>query len=225
MTHTGSRSQAEQAYDYLRAGILSDRYSPGTHLIETELAQSLDVNRAVIRGALARLSLEGLVEKQRHRGARVRLVSPEEAFEIVEARAVLEGLAARRVAETGDQQLVRDLKRLSREMTDRLKVGDLLGYSEVNGQLHSRILRASGQTTVQRLVDSLSAQLVRYQYRTVLVPGRARESLQEHQNIVEAIAAGDAEGAERAMRKHLEKVALTVASIEERTSQPAVRLK
>jgi DNA-binding GntR family transcriptional regulator len=185
-------------------------------LVETELAQSLRVDRAVIRGALARLSLEGLVEKQPNRGARVRLVSPSEAVEIVEARGVLEGLAARRVAESRDDRLVRDLKRLSREMADRLNVEDLLGYSDANGRIHTRILDASGQATVQRLVDSLSAQLVRYQYRTVLVPGRARASLQEHQVIVDAIAAGDGDRAERAMRRHLANVAETVAGIDER---------
>jgi len=61
--------------------------------------------------------------------------------------------------------------------------------------------------TVRRLSGTLMSQIVRFQYRTVLLPGRPERSLREHTAIVEAIAAGDGEAAERAMGRHLSRVA------------------
>ncbi|MGZ4195560.1 MAG: FCD domain-containing protein [Solirubrobacteraceae bacterium] len=74
-------------------------------------------------------------------------------------------------------------------------------------RLHGRILELSNHATARRLSQTLTSQLVRFQYRTVLLPGRAQRSYAEHTEIVEAIAAHDAEGAEAAMRSHLSRVA------------------
>src|SRR5262249_61685517 len=82
-----------RAEDRLREAIVTGRLQPNERLIESDLARSLGVSRTLIRTALARLEQEGLVEHERHRGARVRLVEHTEAVEILEARAVLEGLA------------------------------------------------------------------------------------------------------------------------------------
>ena len=84
--------------DRLREAIVTGRFQPSERLVETDLTRVLGVGRSAVRTALARLEHEGLVEHERHRGARVRLVGAEEAVEILEARAVLEGLAARHAA-------------------------------------------------------------------------------------------------------------------------------
>jgi DNA-binding GntR family transcriptional regulator len=85
--------------------------------------------------------------------------------------------------------------------------GDLMAVSDANAGLHRRILEISGHETARRLSATLISQIVRFQYRTVLLPGRPERSDREHTAIVAAIAAGDAEGAERAMRRHLSHVA------------------
>src|SRR5579875_664954 len=79
--------------DRLRAAIVDGDLLPNERLVEAELTRRLGVGRSAVRTALARLEHEGLVEIEPHRGARVRVVSLPEAVEIVEARAVLEGLA------------------------------------------------------------------------------------------------------------------------------------
>jgi DNA-binding FadR family transcriptional regulator len=73
--------------------------------------------------------------------------------------------------------------------------------------LHGRILEISGHATVARLIATLKSQLVRFQYRTILLPGRSEHSFSEHSRIVQAIGDGDADGAEQAMRTHLSYVA------------------
>ena len=158
--------------------------------------------------ALVRLEHDGLVEHERHRGARVRRVSEDEAVEILEVRAALESLAARRAARAGDaRRTCASCARSSREMRAHRERGDLMAVSDANAALHRRILEISGHETVRRLSGTLMSQIVRFQYRTVLLPGRSDRSLREHTAIVEAIAAANGDMAERAMRRHLSQVA------------------
>src|ERR1700750_2496061 len=82
------------AYAALHAAIVAGALSPGERLVEEELAEKLGYSRGAVRGAILRLGHEGLVSRERNRGARVRRFTLEEAVEILEARAALESLAA-----------------------------------------------------------------------------------------------------------------------------------
>ncbi len=195
------------SYDALRDAIVRGDIAPDARLVESDLSTTFEMSRGAVRTALIRLEQDGLVVRERHRGARVRRVSDEEAVEILQARAVLEGLAARQAAERIDDlgiRLLRDCLARHRELLER---GDLLGASDANGELHAALLELSGHTIAVRLIESLNAQTVRYQYRTILIPGRPAASVSEHAAIVDAVSAGDAAGAEAAMRGHLFNVA------------------
>lgn len=191
----------------LREAIVTGRLQPNERLVETELTQTLGVGRSAVRTALARLEQEGLVEHKRHRGARVRFVDVPEAVEILEARAVLEGLAVRYAATRAKPADIADLHRILAEMRRRLDDGDLLGVSDENAVLHRRLMAIAGHATAGRLILGLKSQLVRFQYRTILLPGRSEESFAEHTAIVEAVASDAPEAAEAAMRTHLSHVA------------------
>jgi DNA-binding GntR family transcriptional regulator len=197
----------DAGYHALRDAIASGELLPSERLVEEELARRLGVGRAAVRMALVRLEHDGLVERERNRGARVRRVTEEEAVEILEVRAALESLAARHAAERATPADVRELRALLREMRTRRERGDLMAVSETNARLHRRILEISGHATARRLSGMLISQIVRFQYRTVLLPGRPERSHHEHTAIVDAIAAGNADAAERAMRRHLDHVA------------------
>jgi DNA-binding GntR family transcriptional regulator len=163
-----------------------------------------------VRTALIRLEQDGLVVREPHRGARVRRVSDAEAVEILQARAVLEGLAVRQTAERIDDAGIARLGSCLDRQRELLEHGDLLGASDVNADLHATLLELSGHATAVRLIQSLNAQTVRYQYRTILIPGRPAASMAEHAAIVEAVSAGHATEAEAAMRAHLFNVAEAV---------------
>jgi DNA-binding GntR family transcriptional regulator len=193
--------------DRLREAIVTGRFQPSERLVEADVARELGVGRSAVRTALARLEHEGLIEHERHRGARVRLVGAREAVEIIETRAVLEGLAARHAAANATPEDVDDLNRILGGMRRRLEDGDLLGASDQNAVLHGRILELSRHATAGRLIATLKSQLVRFQYRTIMLPGRSERSFGEHSAIVGAIAAGDSDAAEQAMRTHLSHVA------------------
>jgi DNA-binding GntR family transcriptional regulator len=194
-------------YQWLRSAIARGRLQPDERLVEADIVRATGASRTAVRTALVRLAHDGLVEHERTRGARVRMVGEAEAVEILQVRAALEALAARGAAERTGPGDVDGLRDILATMRDRLDDGDLLGVSERNGVLHARILSLSGHATAARLVGSLNSQLVRFQYRTILVPGRAERSYAEHTAIVDAIAAGDPDAAEAAMRSHLAHVA------------------
>jgi DNA-binding GntR family transcriptional regulator len=193
-------------YLKLREAIVSGRLQPSERLVEADLTELLGVSRSAVRTALVRLAQDGLVEHEPNRGAKVRFVPEQEAVEIVEIRAALESLAARHAAERALPADVEAMEATLASMRERLDAGDLLGASDRNPELHARVLAASGHGTVERLVSSLSSQLVRFQYRTILAPGRSERSFEEHGALVAAIRAADPDAAETAMRTHLDHV-------------------
>ncbi|MBV9229584.1 MAG: FCD domain-containing protein, partial [Chloroflexi bacterium] len=91
-----------------------------------------------------------------------------------------------------------------------IEEGDLLGASEVNARLHQTLLHIARHATATRLLNMLKPQNVRFQYRTILVPGRPERSHKEHRAIIEAVANHDPDRAEAAMRLHLSHVAETL---------------
>ena len=195
------------SYDALREAIVRGAIAPNARLIEADVSTEFAMSRGAVRTALIRLEQEGLVVREPHRGARVRPVSDEEAIEILEARAVLEGLAVRMAAERIDDIGAARLRACLSRQRELLEHGDLLGASDTNADLHATLLELSGHDTALRLIHALNSQSVRYQYRTILIPGRPASSVAEHTAIVDAVVDGDPDRAEIAMRTHLFNVA------------------
>jgi DNA-binding GntR family transcriptional regulator len=201
------RLRADDGYLRLREAIVRGELAPNQRLVEADMSSDYGMPRAAVRTALVRLEHEGLVEREPHRGARVRLVSEAEAVEILEVRAALEGLAARQAALNLTPAGAGALRRILERQAAALSKQDLLGASDVNAELHAKIVELSGHATAQRLVRALNSQMVRFQFRTILIPGRPAQSIAEHTAIVDALTGGQPEAAERAMRRHLNQVA------------------
>ncbi|MBV8964489.1 MAG: GntR family transcriptional regulator [Hyphomicrobiales bacterium] len=99
------RRDSKDVTTRLREAITSGRFQPNERLIEMELAALLAANRTNVRTALAQLEQEGLVVREANRGARVRLVSHEDAIEITQARGALEALIAGLAARAPNGQI------------------------------------------------------------------------------------------------------------------------
>ena len=201
---------ADAIYQSLRDDIAGGLLHPNERLVEADLTETFHATRAAVRAALLRLEQERLIQHERNRGARVRLVPPEEAVEIYEIRSVLEGFAASRAADVASADDVTRLRSLLARIREQLDVEDLRGASGTNMDLHAAIVALAGHGTVERLIGTLNPHLVRHHYRTILQPERPEKSFAEHSAIVEAIARRDADGAERAMRDHLRSVTATL---------------
>jgi DNA-binding GntR family transcriptional regulator len=205
-THAARQQDRGDVAVRLREFIATGRFVPNERLVEAELATALQTNRANVRIALAMLDQEGLVIRERNRGARVRLVSDSEAMEIADARRALEAVVARQAAARAGKADAANLRKIVAGMRRAYATPDFIQVSQLNGQLHAEIQRIAGNKTVARLLETLKSQIVRQQYRAILLPGRARASMQEHAAIVAAICAHDETAAEAAMLRHMDGV-------------------
>jgi DNA-binding GntR family transcriptional regulator len=206
--------------DKLRMAIFHGELTPGQRLVETELAARYETSRGAVREALVLLSNEGLVSRQRNRGAWVRPVSLAEAIEITEARAVLEGLCAAKAAAVVTKQDLREFKVIAKKMTDAVRAGDVVTYNATSQQVHTRVREMAGQATVAGILDRLRYQSVRYQFHVSLLPGRPAQGLKEHLAVIDAVTSGDPRLAEQTMRGHLESVIGALHQLAERGAAP-----
>jgi DNA-binding GntR family transcriptional regulator len=206
--------------DRLRLAIYHGELTPGQRLVETGLAGRYDTSRGAVREALVLLSNEGLVSRERNRGAWVRPVSVPEAIEITEVRAVLEGLCAAKAATAATKADHRELKAVSKQMTDAVKNGDVVTYNATSQQVHRRIWEMAGQQSAAAILERLRYQSVRYQFHVLLLPGRMQQGLKEHLAIIDAVTSGDPDVAEQTMREHLGSVIGALRQLAEKGAVP-----
>jgi DNA-binding GntR family transcriptional regulator len=204
---------AEQA---LRVAISRGDMPPGYRLVEAELVALIGVSRSAVRLAIDALAAEGLVERIQNKGARVRVVSTEEAIAITECRMPLEGLLARKSAERITDAEADALRAHLHTMSAAVDSGDVLKYSELIQQLHGMVGETARHPIAADLVGRLQAQLVRHQFRLSLRPGRPRVSLGELTALVDAIADRDPDRAEAAAISHFRSV---IAALSETTPE------
>jgi DNA-binding GntR family transcriptional regulator len=159
-----------------------------------------------VRQAIDALAAEGLVERIQNKGARVRVVSSEEAIAITECRMPLEGLLARKAAERITDAQADRLRAHLHTMTAAVDSGDVQKYSELIQQLHGMVAEAARHPIAADLVGRLQAQLVRHQFRLSLRPGRPRVSLASLSELVSAITDRDPGRAEAAAVTHFRSV-------------------
>lgn len=156
------------------------------------------------RSAILHLAEEGVLTS--HRAHALADGADVGAVEIVQARMALEGLTARRAAENITPSAARELTSILRRLRRSIDRGDLLDASDANTALHREITEISRHTVAQVLIAELTSSELRTRCRTIFVAGRPAASLEEHAAVVDAVVSGDADRAERAMRKHLENV-------------------
>ncbi|MEV2243504.1 GntR family transcriptional regulator [Streptomyces sp. NPDC049970] len=190
----------------IREALAAGDMVPGQRLVEQELSEVFGATRSSVREALQDLAAEGLVELIPRRGARVRVISVEEAVQITECRALLEGLCARRAAEFASDEVRHELTGIGAAMSRAVAEGDPDAYSLLNRRLHECLGEVSGQKVAQALLDRMNGQMVRYQFRLALRPGRPARSLPQHLAIIRAVVAGDGAAAEAAARAHVDSV-------------------
>jgi DNA-binding GntR family transcriptional regulator len=198
-----------QVVEAIRAGVREGTYVPGQRLIEADLTASLGVSRGPLREALGRLESEGLITIEPHRGAVVRRLTRREVAELFEVREMLEGEAARLAATHIDDRDHR--MRMERQLDEVQRFRDRpdpIAYMTHNTLLHDEIFEVCENTLLRQLAVQLQTQTYRLQFTQLLRGESARHhSNDDHVVIVEAILAGNAKAAEKAMRRHVRRSA------------------
>jgi DNA-binding GntR family transcriptional regulator len=211
--------------DKLRMAIYHGEFVPGVRLVESELAARYDTTRGAVREALVQLENEGLIIRPRNRSASVRPVTPAEAVEITEVRAVIEGLCAAKAAATATEADHAELRALMRQMAAAVRHGDMVADSRISDLMHAKIREIGGQGTANRILERLRYQDVRYQFHVSLLPGRLVKGANEHYDIIEAVIAGDPVAAEQITRDHFSSVITALRQLEQVKAQhPGIAL-
>ena len=200
-----NRSNTTDAVHYaIREAILNGTLPPGAWLREDELATALQVSRTPVREALRRLSDEGLTTHVANRGSVVRAVTTEDVLAVYAVRESLEGLAARTAAMRRPAGFIDELRRIHREMRENLG-GDPQLAADLSFEFHAAIRDAAGNPYLARFLIHAEQVVRRFGRNTFTQPGRPEEALAEHLGLIEAIASGDADLAERLATEHMRK--------------------
>ena len=190
----------------IRERIVAGDYAPGQRLVEADLTEEHGASRGMVRTALIQLEQAGLVERIANRGARVRMIDIDEAVRLMEVRMVVEGLCAAKAAQHATPADVEELREVAAAMTEAVRAGESMVYSDLNAQLHEAIRRIADQHVATEVLLGLQARNVRHQFRLALRPGRMHVSLPEHLALIDEICAKDSAAAERAARRHVASV-------------------
>lgn len=199
-TRSGASSAA--VLEALRSDLLAGHYHPNERLVEADLSERYGATRTAVRAALMELTSQGLVEREPNRGARVRLVTVDEAIEIAEVRLTLQALCAERAAERGSEDQKQALVGVLDGLRKAVDVNDFEGLMTANLEIAARIREMAGHETASRIIEQLLTQHV-YRWFPLVLPERRVDSLRENERIVQAIAAGDAAAAKAATLDHL----------------------
>ncbi len=199
-------AKIELAYRQLKQDIISGVFSPNERLVEVPLTVRLGISRNTLRSVFARLESESVVVLEPNRGARVRAFSTDEAADVLRVREVNEGLVAALAAERATDEQLAVMRSALDDAAAALDRDDVVAYSRANRRFHEAVIEAAGSPAVAGVLESLHFPLIKFQFQSVLVPGRKAESLAEHRGLLAAIESRDVQEAERLARAHIRQV-------------------
>lgn len=210
----GSRVEVVSVVDTitsrLEAAIMTGALPAGERLSEQSLAARFGTSRGPLREAMRRLEGRGLIERRHNIGARVLSLSIDDLHELLIIREALEGIAARLAAERMSDAEIAELNGLLQRGPSATANEDLAERSSSgkmdDGDFHLRIITGSKNKRLVNLIFGDTFYLFRvYRFRASGIIGRREQAHFEHLSIAATITARDAEGAEKAMRYHLQR--------------------
>ena len=206
----------DTAYEALRDAIVTGTLTPGEMLHDTELCSWLGLSRTPVRGALARLEDEGLIETAPQRFTRVTPLRQGDAHALFPVLAALHALATELAVPRLDPPALRRLRRENDLHITALRARDAAGAYASDDRFHGVFVTASENREIPQALERLAPRLHRLELlRTGAMPGR--RALAQHEAIIARSAGGDARGAASAVRENW----LELGAMIERSLAPA----
>lgn len=197
------QSLTAKVYEHIRNGILDGSYKDGDFLVETRLAEELQVSRTPIREALKQLELEGLAMSMPNRGVVVQAISQNDIDDMYNIRQILEGLAAYWAAQRRTKEQLEALSEKVDLMDFYTGRGGASQLSRLDNEFHELIYKACDSRMLSHILASLHQNTRRARTSSLTIPSRPNDSLKEHRAIFAAIEAGDPQAAKEAMENHV----------------------
>ena len=188
----------------VRDMIIEGELAPGTRLHEGNLGKILGVSRTPLREALKFLASEGLVELSPGKGAVVRKFSEKDVHDSLIVLGSLEGLAGRLACANATDAEIHEVRQLHDRMMDMYGKRDRLPYFKLNQSIHSAILRLSKNEALVSVHGVLQARLKRIRYIGNEGPEKWAGAVADHEEIISALEARDAERLSKVLTAHME---------------------
>jgi DNA-binding GntR family transcriptional regulator len=205
-------SLREQALSSLRRAITTGQLKPGTHLVETELSEALQISRGTLREAMRQLQQEGLISAGARGRLSVRHLDAKEIRDIFDVRAALESLAARELASRPDRADAAATLRRAVDDMDRWAASNLEDRIEADLKFHRTMCQLTGNETLLHQWTSLEGSI----RMSIMFAGvdRAIKNMdaKRHLEIVDAIESGDGTKATVAVMDHMAGAAETLVT-------------
>lgn len=192
----------KDAYTLILEAIDNGTYRPGDRLVEAELAERFGVSRTPVREALQRLETQSMLARD-GRSLIVASLDHNQLAELYVVRAELEGLAARLAAKHATREEVKVLSDMVE--ADRAHLGDPPALSRANRRFHRQIHLASHNRYLVQQLELVHRSMALLATTSLAAEGRGEAALAEHLAIVQAIAAGNGDAAQEALRAHISK--------------------
>jgi DNA-binding GntR family transcriptional regulator len=208
---TTDSTKADEIALEVEREIVTGELAPGTVLRQEHLSERFSVSRTPVREALRQLQSGGLITVVPNRGAVVHVPSPWDVRAAHEVRAELEGLAAERAAtRISDDQLdrLRKAQETMRKVSEKPRPRRTAGPAPTtvaNDEIHTTIHQAARNPWLAKMIIQINESFPRNVLSLVLAenPVARRENVRQHDEIIDALAAGDGETAREAMRRHV----------------------
>lgn len=200
MAGTAPRPSARAiAYGRIRDDIIQGRFAPGALLSENELATGLGVSRQPVREALMLIAQEGLVEVRPQSGTYVTRIDPDRVREAQFIREAIElaSLAACAVPSPDDEERLRDIIARQRATSDRD------AFYPLDEEFHRALLGLAGHANAWAAVSAAKGHLDRARYVGMSATRSVQDYVDDHEQVLDALAAGRTDAALDALRAHL----------------------
>ncbi len=199
----GSATLTHRVEELLRREIVRGERPSGSRLNEVAIAAAFDVSRGPVREAIQRLASDGLVVIEPHRGTFVKSLDRNDVEKLFEVRAALEAEAAALAATKITDDGVALLRTLQEQSVSAVSQQDDHSFPDVI-DLHELISRLSDNPRLSALISQVNAELRLVRSRSGSLSERAQRALGEHDELIECLAAKDANRARTVMRSHLD---------------------
>lgn len=201
---TEYKTKTDLVYDYLEAALLDGDLKPGEQLSVDAIARDLGISKIPVREAVQRLINIGLITQNPHSGPVVVTSSEREIEGTYLVRRSLEGMMAELAAPLIGDEPLSTLDQITAQMYDGLDGGSARDLSALNREFHMTIAAASGYRIFPELSHMLLLRVSHYRNETPVAMDAWREIIVEHEAIIRALRAGDADAARKAATDHVD---------------------
>lgn len=192
-----------QVFQEIREDILKGKFKENEELREATLGKELGVSRTPVREALRQLELEGLVHIIPNKGAYVTGITEKDVHDIYMTRSMLEGLCARWAAEHISEKQIQEMEEVLLLTEYHLDRGNAEQLAELDGKFHEVLYDASQSRILRHILSDFHKYVQVARKRSVKKEDRAKKSLEEHREILNALRTGDADRAEELAHIHI----------------------